>query len=265
MYISYFDETGDEGYPKYSSNIFVLSSVYLHHQKWKKNNNKLFELRKFLKNEFTIPVKLELHTKHILLNKNPYRLFKWDETKRLELLKTIASELSKLDLHIINVCINKTKINSENESRYKNILDVALCYNIQRIENDLRKRDPSTKFMIVTDEGRVGKMRNIARKIQKFNFIPSKYNATTYRDEIKLLIEDPLPKNSSQSYFIQISDFVSYFVYLYILRTQKLGSWHNRLNWLKLKKVEEIMTILKPILNTEASKDDPFGIVVYPK
>ena len=28
MYIAYFDETGDDGFPTYSSELFVLTSIY---------------------------------------------------------------------------------------------------------------------------------------------------------------------------------------------------------------------------------------------
>ncbi len=35
MYIAYYDESGDDGYPRYSSPLFVLSVTYLHYLNWK--------------------------------------------------------------------------------------------------------------------------------------------------------------------------------------------------------------------------------------
>ena len=51
MYLAYFDESGDDGYPKYSSELFVLTSAYLHHQKWQEIYNSIKDFRKQLKQD----------------------------------------------------------------------------------------------------------------------------------------------------------------------------------------------------------------------
>ena len=68
MYISYFDESGDDGYPG-SSNIFTLTAFYLHHQNWKTQYEQIHSFRQQLKADYNIPIKLEMHTKKFLLNK----------------------------------------------------------------------------------------------------------------------------------------------------------------------------------------------------
>ncbi|QBG48692.1 DUF3800 domain-containing protein [Verrucomicrobia bacterium S94] len=119
--------------------------------------------------------------------------------------------------------------------------------------------------MIITDPGRVGKMRKTSRKIQRINYIPSRFGNAPYREEIKSLIEDPLQKDSKESYFIQISDFISYIVHLYSLG--KIGhKFGNRIpDLVTSEKIEDWLELIKPTLNTEASTDNPFGIVMYPK
>lgn len=86
------------------------------------------------------------------------------------------------------------------------------------------------------------------------------------REEIKLLIEDPLPKDSKESHFIQISDLVSYIVSLYSVHTLGVGTVHNRLpKTIDQVKVISWMNKLKNSLNTEASSRDPYGVVCYLK
>jgi len=262
MFIAYYDESGDDGYPKYSSPIFVLTSLYLYYLNWKDIYESVIKFRQQLKSDFGIPVKLEMHTKHFLLNKKPYRNFHFSDDDRILIIDLFCDLLSHLELKIVNVVINKTSIQSAD---YK-VLDRALTYSIQRIENDLNKIDPARKFLIITDEGRVGKMRYTARKIQKINFIPSKYSKMVYRQEIKSLIEDPLPKNSKESYYIQLSDIVAYIVYLYSILNLKLGNLPNRLpSKVDENKVVEWMEKLKGSINLEASSSDKYGIVCYPK
>lgn len=262
MYIAYFDETGDDGYPKYSSELFVLTSVYSHYQNWKDNYEKFFQFRKYLKEKYNLPIKTEIHTKFLLLNKKSYKNLNLDNEKRLELINELADFISTLDVRVINVCIDKQKISTINQKIYKDILGVSLNFNVQRIENDIKRVDPGSKFIIITDEGRVGMMKRTTRKIQKINFIPSQFSPTTYRQEIKLLIEDPLPKNSKDSYFIQAADFISYFVYLENINQSK---WHNRLNWFTRSDLEAIIEKLKPIFNLDASKNNQYGFVCYPR
>jgi hypothetical protein len=72
MYISYFDESGDDGYPVYSSELFILTSIYLHSDVWKDNYNRLYSFRKIIKEEYGIPVKGEFHTKEFVTDKLPY-------------------------------------------------------------------------------------------------------------------------------------------------------------------------------------------------
>ena len=120
--------------------------------------------------------------------------------------------------------------------------------------------------MIITDEGRIGKMRMTARKIQRVNFIPSKYNAKPYRREIKSLIEDPLQKDSKESYFIQIADLVSFVVYNYSIYKLGINVFSNRMptNMDRLFFIN-LMEKLKGSLNLQATKSDKYGVVYYPK
>ena len=263
MRIAYYDESGDDGYPSYSSPLFVLTSLYLHYLNWKSTYEKIYKLRQYLRDQYGFPVKLELHTKPFLLNKNPYRSMDFSPEIRLKLVGDCCDFLSNLDLKFVNVAIVKPKII---KSTYQ-VLDTALTYSIQRIENDLNpNKNPEERFLIITDSGRVGKMRKTSRRIQRFNYIPSKFNPASYRQEIKSLIEDPLPKDSKESYFIQMCDLVAYVVYLHTLNEKKVGEYSNRLkSFLKPTHVADWMEKLKPSFNLMASEDDPYGVVYHPK
>jgi hypothetical protein len=266
MYIAYFDETGDDGYPKRETELFVLTSGYSHHANWQTNYKKTLDFRKYLLATYKFPIKLEMHTKHFLLNKNPYRQFGWDEATRLRIVQEYADFIAALDFEFINVVVNKLKITATNEKMYKPVLDAALKFNVQRIENTIKASQPGTKFMIISDEGRVSTMRKTTRRIQKINFIPSKIDGRSYRQEIDLLLEDPLPKNSNQSYFIQFCDYVSFFAYLRLIKTLGAGKWHGRLGWLKESDVEDILNRLTPVLNMKANSGaNEYGFVIYPK
>lgn len=264
MFLSYFDESGDDGYPKYSSELFVLTSIYFHYSNWKDNFNKIYNFRKQLKLDFGLKVNEEFHTKEFITDKDPYH-GRFTNIQRKDILFRFFKLLPQLEIKTIIVIIDKTRIN---RPKYE-ILKNALTYNVQRIENDLNFLGDAGKFMMITDEGRLGKMRDTVRKLQKINYIPSQFQyGKSYRKEIINLIEDPLPKSSDQSYFIQISDMLSFVASLYA--KQHLCSspipWGKRIqNVLSYGDEIALLELAKPILNLKASKNNAYGIVHYPK
>lgn len=263
MRIAYYDESGDDGYPQYSSKFFVLSSLYLHYMKWQTTFEEIKEFRRDLKRSFGIPITMEMHAKHFLLNKKPFRALGISDQDRITGIDLFCDLIANLDIKIINIVIVKPRIENVNYE----VLDTALKYSIQRIENDLDPtRNPNEKFLIITDPGRVGKMRKTSRKIQRINFIPSKFSPRSYRQEIQSLIEDPLPKDSKESYFIQLVDLVTYIVYLHSITETGIGHFSSRLpTAVATSKVTEWMERLKTALNLRASSRNPYGIVYHPR
>lgn len=263
MHIAYYDESGDDGFPQYSSPFFVLTALYLHYLNWQPAFETIRNFRRDLKASFGFPMRLELHTKHFVLNKRPYGDLGISDANRIMMIDLFCDLIARLKVKIINVVIVKPKIRKPDYQ----VLDTALKYSIQRIENDLNPTlNPSEKFMIITDTGRVGKMRNTCRRIQRVNFIPSRFSSSLYRREISSLIEDPLPKDSKESYFIQLADLVSYVVYLQTIAETSLVNYPNRLvPIVSASKVATWMERLKPALNLKASGKDPYGIVYHPQ
>lgn len=262
MRIAYYDESGDDGFPSYSSPVFTLSAIYLHYLQWRESFEAIRNFRRGLKDSFGIPVNLEVHTKHLLLNKNPYRGLAISDGDRLRIVDLFCDLIGGLDCRIVNVAIVKTRILSP----HYRVLDTALTYSIQRIENDLNPaRNPEERLLIITDAGRVAKMRSTARRIQRINFIPSRFEPTAYRQEIRSLIEDPLPKDSKESYFVQLADLTAFIVYLYAVFEKGVGAMHGRMPAAVTRaKVTEWMERMGPSLNTQAAADDRFGVKFHP-
>jgi hypothetical protein len=105
-------------------------------------------------------------------------------------------------------------------------------FSVQRIENDLRHTGTDeSRFIVITDPGRVGKMRKTTRKVQRINYIPSRFGPYSYRREIERMIEDPLPKDSRESYFIQSADLITYLVYLHTHFQKGVGTTRADTRW----------------------------------
>ena len=87
--------------------------------------------------------------------------------------------------------LDKTRITIKNY----HILENALTYNVQRIENDSHG---DWNFLLITDKGRIAPMRKTARAIRAFNPIHSQFGGYINKP-IKNMIEDVLEKDSMES------------------------------------------------------------------
>lgn len=258
--IVYFDETGDDGATTASSDTFILTALYMNSNTWQSNFNKLKNMRKDLKERFGLHVSEEIHTKFLLSDKDPYRKYKWTVDQKQEILKTITLAIADMELSVINTVIDKTRFTDTNYP----VLENALKYTIQRVENDSAGK---WNYIIITDEGRIGAMRKTARAIRSYNPIQSKYSFEFNNQPINNLLEDILEKESHESYFIQMCDFISYFVHLYYRTQIKKLPLPNRVGkTVDNVFVKRVMITLEKsnVLNLNASKNE-FGLVVYPK
>jgi hypothetical protein len=174
-----------------------------------------------------------------------------------------CSLVGRLQARIVNVAVIKPRITNPSYP----VLDTALRYSIQRIENDLDPvQNPMNKFMIITDEGRLGAMRSTSRKMQRMNVIPSKFGPQPYRREIRSMIEDPLPKDSRESYFIQTTDLIAFVVYLYCVGKTGCGRYHGRMpTAVNHSTVTDWLDRMKGSLNLQAAPADSYGVKLHPE
>ena len=257
--IVYCDETGDDGLNTSSSQAFILTSIYMPSSEWKDNYEAVKKFRKQLKEDYGFHINQEMHTKHFLTDKDPYRSYKWTKEQRVEILKKFTLMISSLNMSIVNTIIDKTAIDVPDYPILRN----ALTYNIQRIEND---SNGSWNFLLISDKGRIAPMRKTARTIRAYNPIQSQFGGVINKP-IRNMIEDVMEKDSKESHFIQICDFISYFVHLYYLTHHKHKPLPNRVaNLIDTSFVGSVMATLSAggVLNEKASSQK-YGLVIYPK
>ena len=227
---------------------------------WQNNFDILKSCKKELKEKFGFHVSEEFHTRHLVRDKGFYREHGWSDEQRRDIIILFAKCIASLKIKIVNVIIDKTKINSPNYP----VLENALTYNIQRIENDSHG---NWHYIIISDNGRGAPMRKTARAIRAFNPVQSHFGG--YQNQpIRGLLEDILEKDSKDSFFIQMCDFVSFFADLYYRVVDKKETLPTRVSRVVDKEfVQRLMATLRcgNVLNLQASPSHPYGFVIYPK
>jgi len=260
MHVVYYDESGDDGFPKYSSPLFILSAIYSPAAAWRENFDKLSACKHQLTQTYDFPFNTELHTHELFLNKRPYHNLNLSEEDRINIITAFCRCAASLSVKILTTGVVKPWIKTPKFP----VLDRALDYSITRISRDLAN-DRSQRFLVITDEGRVGKMRTTTRRLQKFNYTPSHYSSAPYRNDVFNMIEDPLPKDSRESYFVQLADMTARLYYLKLGLESGTVDIPNRYPAaVNEHQINAWLDILLPVINLRASKSHPYGLVRIP-
>jgi hypothetical protein len=211
MYLMYVDESGDSGIVNSPSKYFVLSALVIHETNWQKLLDDTVDFRRYLKNQYGLLMREEIHAS-VFINGHP-KLKNRNISKNhktLILQKCLKFLNDRNDIDVFSVCCDKSK-------QKENVFDYVWQVFIQRFENTLLHNNfregfkETEKGMVLSDNTDGGKVTKILRKMRHFNPIPNKNMPGSRNQKLKSIIEDPVLKDSAQSYIVQLVDVVAYF------------------------------------------------------
>jgi hypothetical protein len=236
----YVDESGDDGIQGSPTKNFILCGMVLHELIWQEFLNNLISFRHHLRDTKGLKTREEIHAAHFLTR--PGELIRIPRHERVDILKHCIGWVSAQNVRIITVRVDKTK----NNTSTPDIFEKAWQGLIQRFENTIYyKNFPAPKNsdergMVISDNTYGLKLTRLFRKMRRYNPIPYKTSRTSRNLPIRYLVEDPLFKNSADSYIHQIVDVIAYFArqkYEPNVYMRKKGghNWYDKLDAVLLK------------------------------
>lgn len=249
MILIYVDESGDPGQlPSSPSRHFVLSGLALHERSWRPILEDFLTFRRYLRDQYGLKLREEIHASAFI--SKPGNLARLSKHKRLEILRKILDWISaRDDVSILTVVVDK-----QNES--ENVFERAWLKLVQSFEQSLVRRD---LLAPIRDDDRGLLLPDNTNGTQLLPLIHQlRYPSAVFAgmedpgpSELVYLIEDPVMRDSAQSYFHQIVDVVAYFA-----RQQfEINSY------LRKKGGKNYYRKLEPVLYKDANLSDPLGIV----
>ena len=247
----YVDESGDTGVNGSNTDYFILSGIVMHELDWNNLFSDFHEFRKQINQKYKFKVRDEFHAV-VMVNGNKSENNNLEKNERLMILRnTIDWIASKQELSLLTVIVKKYGFSSKEE-----VFELAWKTLIQRFENTLEKRNfngtknATDKGIIIADNTDVDSIRKIYRKMHVINPIPSYFGG--FRNlPIQFVIEDPVFKDSKQSYFVQLADITAYFTMQYLSPNK----------FVKRQGAKKYFERLEPIIIKQASPSDKFGRV----
>ena len=247
----FVDESGDTGLINSPTDFFVLSGLVIHESRWKDVLQKLLDYRQAMKLKFGLKLREEIHASELINHPGP--LARLEKYQRLEILRDFADALAATqDIRLLNVVVDKKK-----QAPTYDVFQHAWTALIQRFENTISHRNFPGCFseqsgMLLCDHTDDKKLTSLVRRMRTYNPIPNQLqHGPGYRNlGLRLVIEDPVFRESDKSQFIQAVDMCAY-----LLQQQNKPS-----KFIKKKGGNNYFNRLAPICCLVASKN-PNGVV----
>lgn len=206
MYFAYFDESGDSGLnPSSPTRSFTLCGLLIHDQNWLLALDQTVAFRRYLRDQFRIPSRMELKASWLIHNKGDVRSAGLTFSARMAVYKAVMRFQRKFGLfHTFAIVINKPRIRkSETDVR-----EHAWRFALQRLERfGTAKKD---NIHVLPDEGHGDFILKKIREMRRFHRVPSAFGEETLDRRAENIVEDPSDRNSKNSYFIQLADLNAY-------------------------------------------------------
>lgn len=251
MYLLYVDESGDVGLNGSPSPYFVLSGFVVHELKWEETIDAIINFRMHLRDKYGLKLREEIHSACFI--HKPGKIKRIAKSLRLRLLRDVLDFQATLpDINILNVVIDK-----QDKTNGFDVFNSAWETLIQRFHNTISYRNfpgpqnPQDYGLLIVDQTDEKKLRNLMRKMRKYNPVPNTGGYGYRSIPITTLVEDAVHRNSIHSYFIQLADVNAFFLY------QKFAVC----KYLKKKGAKNYFNRLDPVLCKVACTTDRWGIV----
>jgi hypothetical protein len=166
------------------------------------------------------------------------------KNRRCEIFGLALSEVAQLPEVVL---FNAVFPHGQDERAFERLLN--------RINRTMQAWD--SHALIICDEGKEVAYTRLARRMAVFNPIPSRFGfwldsgEETKNLPLDRIVEDPIFKASTKSYFVQLVDFCAYA----LLRRERPLASKNRYG------LNLVFDKLGPILFRTASRKDPEGII----
>lgn len=204
MRLAYVDESGDTGaVANGGSRTFTLGCVLVRASQWPAVFDQLIAFRRFIKVRFGVPVRAEIKANYLLRNGGPFRDLGLGEQARAAIYRLHLRLQPKLGIHTMAVVIDKTKLAPGVDPHER-----AWTYLFQRLER-LAHTDRDT-VVVVHDEGEPKAIRRLARKARRAGAAGSMFGTGALPRPFVGLVDDPVERNSRESYLLQLADLNAY-------------------------------------------------------
>jgi hypothetical protein len=203
--IAYVDESGDTGLIQLGGSLtYTLGCILIDADQWPRAFEEMLTFRRRLKATFGVPVRAEIKANYLLRNRGAFLQLGLGAGARYIIYRAHMQQLERLHARAFAVVVDK-RDSALSPASYFNLAWEGLLQRLERTST----REGAT-FIVVHDEGENRAVRRWVRKSRRYLTAGSAYGTGSLQFAARLLVDDPVPRQSDASYFVQAADLVAY-------------------------------------------------------
>ncbi len=149
-------------------------------------------------------MRFELKANHLIRNGGGLRRFDMAPGQRRLIYNYHLNQLAGINARAFAVVVDKAAADVSGTA----CLEIAWETLLQRLERTTSQEQ--TDVMVIHDQGEDAALRAILRRARRHMTSGTYFGSGTIRMPLQRLIEDPVPRVSHESYFLQLADLVAY-------------------------------------------------------
>lgn len=204
--MAYVDETGDTGDAslKGASTCYALGCVLVDLNDWSSAFDTYLAFRQRLRTSFGVPVRAELKANYLVRGSGPLRKLNLAPSQRHYIYREHLRLLEDLPARAFGVVTDKQQAGVSGSACFDMTWEMLL----QRFERTCTYEN--TTLMITHDNGENDAVRKHVRKARRHLTAGSIQGGGRLQFKADRIVDDPMPRNSQHSFFIQLADLVAY-------------------------------------------------------
>jgi hypothetical protein len=204
--LAFVDESGNTGAVAGGGSLtYSLGCVLVDADRWPSAFDELLYFRRRLRDRFSIPMRAEIKANYLVRSSGDIRAIGLAPGERYVIYRAHMRVLRSLPARAFAVVLPKDRHASMTPTE---VFDMAWETLLQRLSNTSRKE--SATFAVLHDEGENDAVRRWVRRSRRYLTSGSAYGPGHLSNPARLLVDDPIPRKSHQSYFVQMADLVAY-------------------------------------------------------
>lgn len=216
MLFAYVDESGDPGSPfgpRPGSDAYTLGVVLIPADQWTHALDTALSFRRRLRSSFGIPLRAEIKAHYLVKNRGWFKGKRLSSKQRKHIITSHLRLTAAMNAHAFAVYLDKRALMDPKRFRIgvEGPEEQAWVTLFQRLALTYQRANSTpTPIHLSHDEGNNSIVRYQARKARRFLTAGQAFGASQVRLPSGWLIDDPVPRNSVDSYFIQLADIVAW-------------------------------------------------------
>lgn len=207
MLLAYVDESGDTGDPvkSGSSSCYALGCVLVEVGEWPTGFDLLLAHRRRLRETFGVLLRDEIKANYLIRGSGPLTRLNLSPNARQRIYRSSLRTLNYLPARAFSIVTDKARAGYSGQACF----DETWTMLLQRLERTSHY-EQHKPIMIIHDEGDNAAVRKLVRKARRHLTAGSRFGTGTILTSLTHLIDDPSPRQSHHSFFVQLADLTAY-------------------------------------------------------